>query len=278
MASATTTCATETMVFKGGSFRVRVVAGPVWASDALAPKAAQAKRRGGSRDFVLHYQLARGAMQSGLMRDLIGHLRPIDTFNMTLFSSGSTQLAPARCRQRKRTCGVPSRYWKGRRVAMEMEHKPGTSRSFVVADEREAASTAERFRESVSAPILSDIRVDFDGFRAYDIVPASVSARRLRSNCHDALGRRAAAVRAPMRRARGLRRGPVHRATHSLSVEDSMRMRALSRFPSHFAKLSRSVRSRRSMSCPVSVRMQTWLAFLCTSIPIWSMAGLHCRD
>jgi len=53
-----------------------------------------------------------------LMRDLIGHLRPIDTFNMILFSGGSTQLAPARSRQRKRTCGVPSRYWKGSRVAV----------------------------------------------------------------------------------------------------------------------------------------------------------------
>ena len=26
------------------------------------------------------------------------------------------------------------------------------------------------------------------------------------------------------------------------------------------------------------LRAQTWLAFLCTSIPIWSMAGLHCSS
>ena len=42
--------------------------------------------------------------------------------------------------------------------------------------------------------------------------------------------------------------------THPLSVDDSTTMRAFVRFSSNFAKLSRSVRPRRSMSCPTSVR------------------------
>ncbi len=249
------------------------------------------ERRGGNRDFVLHYQLAGGAVQSGLMlfegkdesffllmaeppkrvepadlpgreyvfiidvsgsmygfplntakrlmHDLIGHLRPIDTFNMILFSGGSTQLAPrsipATQQNVRRAIAVlegqqgggGTELLSGLRMAMEMEHEPGTSRSFVVitdgyiageaeafqyvrnhlgkanvfsfgigtsvnrylvegiakagfgepfvvSDETEAPSTAERFREYVSAPVLTDIRVDFDGFRAYDIVPTSV--------------------------------------------------------------------------------------------------------
>ena len=36
-----------------------------------------------------------------------------------------------------------------------------------------------------------------------------------------------------------------------------------------------AVLMRRSINSPSSVRMQTWLEVLCTSIPICSMAGLH---
>jgi hypothetical protein len=76
-------------------------------------------------------------------------------------------------------------------------------------------------------------------------------------------------------------RGPVcstHRATHSLSVEASRRMRARGRSPRTAANRSGVVRIRRSITSPPSLRMQSWLSFLCTSIPIWSMAGppLHC--
>jgi len=251
----------------------------------------ESERHGGNRDFVLSYQLAGGAVQSGLMlfegkdesffllmaeppkrvepadlpgreyvfiidvsgsmygfplntakrlmRDLIGHLRPIDTFNMILFSGGSTQFAPrsvpATSENVQRAIAVlegqqgggGTELLSGLRMAMEMEHESGTSRSFVVitdgyivgeaeafqyvrnnlgkanvfsfgigtsvnrylvdgiakagfgepfvvTDATDAASTAQRFREYVSAPVLTDIRVDFDGVRAYDIVPTSV--------------------------------------------------------------------------------------------------------
>ena len=174
-----------------------------------------------------------------LMRDLIGQLRPIDTFNMILFSGGSTQFAPrsvpatyenvqrAIAVLEEQQGGGGTELLSGLRTAMEMEHASGTSRSFVVitdgyiageaeafqyvrdnlgeanvfsfgigtsvnrhlvdgiakaglgepfvvTDATDAAFTAQRFREYVSAPVLTDISVDFDGFRAYDIVPASV--------------------------------------------------------------------------------------------------------
>lgn len=251
----------------------------------------ESERSGGNRDFILSYQLAGGAVQSGLMlfegkdesffllmaeppkrvepadlpgreyvfiidvsgsmygfplntakrlmRDLIGQLRPIDTFNMILFSGGSTQFAPrsvsatyenvqrAIAVLEEQQGGGGTELLSGLRTAMEMEHESGTSRSFVVitdgyiageaeafqyvrdnlgeanvfsfgigtsvnrylvdgiakagfgepfvvTDATDAASTAQRFREYVSAPVLTDIRVDFDGFRGYDIVPSSV--------------------------------------------------------------------------------------------------------
>ena len=265
---------------------------PQWTGKRLVTVALdESERHGGNRDFILHYQLAGGAVESGLMlfegkdesffllmaeppkrvdpgdvpgreyvfiidvsgsmygfpldtakqlmRDLIGHLRPNDTFNMILFSGGSTQFAPR---------SVPATYenvqraiavldaqqggggtdlLSGLRMAMEMEHESGTSRSFVVitdgyiaaeaeafqyvrnhlgkanvfsfgigtsvnrylvdgiakagfgepfvvTDAADASSTAQRFRDYVSAPVLTDIRVELNGFRAYDIVPTSV--------------------------------------------------------------------------------------------------------
>jgi Ca-activated chloride channel family protein len=251
----------------------------------------ESERHGGNRDFILRYQLAGGAVQSGLMlfegkdesffllmavppkrvdpgdvpgreyvfiidvsgsmygfpldtakqlmRDLIGHLRPIDTFNMILFSGGSTRFAPRSVPathenvQRAITVldeqqgGGGTELLSGLRMAMEMEHESGTSRSFVVitdgyiaaeaeafqyvrnhlgkanvfsfgigtsvnrylvdgiakagfgepfvvTDAADASPTAQRFRNYVSAPVLTDIRVELDGFRAYDIVPTSV--------------------------------------------------------------------------------------------------------
>jgi Ca-activated chloride channel family protein len=174
-----------------------------------------------------------------LMRDLIGHLRPIDTFNMILFSGGSKQFAarsvPATDQNTQRAIAVlegeqgggGTELLSGLRMAMDMEYESGTSRSlivitdgyiageaeafqyvrshlgkanvfsfgigtsvnrylveglakagfgepFVVTDAADAASTAERFRDYVSAPVLTDIQVEFDGFRAYDVVPTSV--------------------------------------------------------------------------------------------------------
>lgn len=246
---------------------------------------------GGNRDFVLHYKLAGGAVQSGLMlfegedenffllmaeppervkldevppreyvfiidvsgsmygfpldtakaliRDLIGHLRATDTFNMILFSGGSRQFehqsVPATHENVQRAIAVleeqhgggGTELLSGLRMAMEMPHETGTSRSFVVitdgyiageaeafqyvrdhlheanvfsfgigssvnrylveglakagfgepfvvTDAKDAASKAQRFRDYVSAPVLTDIRVGFHGFDAYDVVPSSV--------------------------------------------------------------------------------------------------------
>ncbi len=251
----------------------------------------ESERHGANRDFVLSYQLAGGAVQSGLMlfegkdesffllmaeppkrvdpgevpareyvfiidvsgsmygfpldtskrlmRDLIGHLRPIDTFNMILFSGGSTQFAPRSVPATEKNVqhaiavlerqqgGGGTELLSGLRMAMDMNHESGTSRSFVVitdgyiageaeafqyvrnhlgkanvfafgigtavnrylvegiakagfgepfvvTDAADAAFKAKRFREYVSTPVLTDIRVELDGFQAYDIVPTSV--------------------------------------------------------------------------------------------------------
>ena len=174
-----------------------------------------------------------------LMRDLIGHLRPTDTFNMILFSGGSRRFAPrsvpatrdnvqrAIAVLERQEGGGGTELLSGLRTAMEMEHERGTSRSFVVitdgyiageveafehvrnnldeanvfsfgigasvnrylvegiakagfgepfvvTDPADAATEARRFRDYVSAPVLTDIRVELDGFRGYDIVPSAV--------------------------------------------------------------------------------------------------------
>ena len=64
------------------------------------------------------------------------------------------------------------------------------------------------------------------------------------------------------------------RATHSLSVDASIRIRARGRGPRTAAKRSGSVRMRCSINSPPSARIQIWLSLLWTSMPIWSMAGL----
>src|SRR5216683_115209 len=65
------------------------------------------------------------------------------------------------------------------------------------------------------------------------------------------------------------------RATHSLSVDASMRIFVGALAPNTAANRSRCVRMRRSTISPLSVRMQIRLSTLCTSMPICSMAGLH---
>lgn len=49
------------------------------------------------------------ATSKALLRDLIGHLRPTDTFNVLLFSGGSALCRPARCPRRRPTSTPPSR-------------------------------------------------------------------------------------------------------------------------------------------------------------------------
>jgi len=49
----------------------------------------------------------------------------------------------------------------------------GQGEPFMVTGPEEAAATAERFREYVSSPVLTDITVTFDGFEAYDLAQES---------------------------------------------------------------------------------------------------------
>lgn len=50
----------------------------------------------------------------------------------------------------------------------------GSGESFVVTDSEDAAQTAERFRTYIQSPILTDIKVTYDGFDVYDVEPAAL--------------------------------------------------------------------------------------------------------
>lgn len=48
----------------------------------------------------------------------------------------------------------------------------GQGEPFVVTDEEEAEEVAERFRTYIQSPVLTDIKVSFEGFDTYDVEPA----------------------------------------------------------------------------------------------------------
>lgn len=50
--------------------------------------------------------------------------------------------------------------------------KAGLGESFIVTDSADAADTAERFRTYIQTPLMTDIKVAFDGFETYDVEPA----------------------------------------------------------------------------------------------------------
>lgn len=50
----------------------------------------------------------------------------------------------------------------------------GAGESFVVTDSEDAGETAERFRTYIQSPILTDIKVSYDGFDVYDVEPAAL--------------------------------------------------------------------------------------------------------
>lgn len=60
------------------------------------------------------------------------------------------------------------------RYLIEGIAKAGMGESFVVMDSTEAQDTAERFRTYIESPILTDIKVTYDGFDAYDVEPANL--------------------------------------------------------------------------------------------------------
>lgn len=49
--------------------------------------------------------------------------------------------------------------------------KVGQGEAFVVTDSDDAAATAKRFRTYIEAPLLSDIKVAYNGFETYDVAP-----------------------------------------------------------------------------------------------------------
>ncbi len=60
------------------------------------------------------------------------------------------------------------------RFLIEGMARVGMGEPFVVTKPAEAAEKAARFREYIRSPVLTDIRLDFDGFTVYDLEPPSI--------------------------------------------------------------------------------------------------------
>lgn len=174
-----------------------------------------------------------------LIKQLLGTLRPQDSFNVLLFAGGSTLLAPQSLpattenlskaidaieRERggggtellpalQRALQLPNPTEASRSIVVitdgfvDCETKAfdlirgnlnranlfafgigssvnrflieglahaGEGEPFIVTRPNEAEAEARKFREYISAPVLTHIGVDFGGFKAYDVEPASV--------------------------------------------------------------------------------------------------------
>lgn len=173
-----------------------------------------------------------------LMRDLLGGLKPTDTFNLLLFagvsqtlsetsvpatpaniargtdftvgsrSSGGTELLPAL----KRALAMPQADGVSRSIVVVTDGfvdieketfelvrrelnranvfafgigasvnrwlieglaQAGQGEPFIVLDRNEAAKSAERFRNYISSPVLTDIEVRYEGFAAKEVQPGN---------------------------------------------------------------------------------------------------------
>jgi Ca-activated chloride channel family protein len=60
------------------------------------------------------------------------------------------------------------------RYLIEGIAKAGLGEPFIVTDPNEAHGVAERFRDYVQSPLLTNITVKYDGFDAYDVQPAGI--------------------------------------------------------------------------------------------------------
>jgi Ca-activated chloride channel family protein len=174
-----------------------------------------------------------------VLRDLVGGLRPVDRFNVLLFSGGSELLAERSLPATPENLALAARFIDGQRGgggtellpalerAFALSKDEGLSRSFVVVtdgyieqdkgaidlvrsrlsdanvfsfgigssvnrylvegiakaglgepfvvtDPGHAAETAKRFREYVRSPVLTDLKLAFEGFDAFDIEPRAV--------------------------------------------------------------------------------------------------------
>ncbi len=61
------------------------------------------------------------------------------------------------------------------RYLIEGIARVGKGVPFIATDEKEAKLKAEKFLEYIKAPVLTDIKVEFEGFSAYDVEPSKVS-------------------------------------------------------------------------------------------------------
>lgn len=174
-----------------------------------------------------------------LLRDLIGHLRPEDHFNVLLFAGASSLMAehslPATSENVTRALDVIDRQQGGGgtellpalRRALALPRPEGVSRSivvvtdgyvsvereafelirhhlntanlftfgigssvnryliegmaragmgepFVVLSAADAPAQAQRFRRYIQSPVLTGVHLDFNGFDAYDVEPATI--------------------------------------------------------------------------------------------------------
>ncbi len=174
-----------------------------------------------------------------LLRDLIGHLRPEDHFNVLLFAGASSLMAehslPATSENVTRALDVIDRQQGGGgtellpalRRALALPRTEGVSRSivvvtdgyvsvereafelirhhlntanlftfgigssvnryliegmaragmgepFVVLSATDAPAQAQRFRRYIQSPVLTGVHLDFNGFDAYDVEPATI--------------------------------------------------------------------------------------------------------
>ncbi len=60
------------------------------------------------------------------------------------------------------------------RYLMEGLAHAGLGEAFVVTEPAEAGAAAKRFRDYVKAPVLTDVRVAYDGFDVYDVEPRAI--------------------------------------------------------------------------------------------------------
>ncbi|MCB9230882.1 MAG: VWA domain-containing protein [Bacteroidia bacterium] len=174
-----------------------------------------------------------------LMRDLITGLRPIDKFNVMLFSGGYRTLSPTSVpatqeNLEKAVNLIDNQYGGGgtemlpaMKAALALPRVPGLSRSMVIVtdgyvsiekeaidlvrnslnqsnfyafgigssvnryliegvahagmsepliilDETEAHDQAEKFREYIASPVLTQIKTQYNGFETYDVEPLTV--------------------------------------------------------------------------------------------------------
>ena len=174
-----------------------------------------------------------------LLKDLVGNLRPTDTFNVLLFSGGSQLLSerslPATSDNTRRAVELIERQQGGggtellpaMKQALGLPHSEGIARTlvivtdgyvtvetevfdmirqqlgkanvfafgigsavnrfliegmarvgagepFIVTKPEEAPARAAEFKRYVESPVLTQVRLDFSGFDAYDVEPAGV--------------------------------------------------------------------------------------------------------